>query len=133
MKKLFVPKPQLITLELLRSRCSKTINNFLKKSFPHIADSIHTDNQIDMYSHDVINMDVIKSRLRNSVGSNFESQMISICNSFINNADEECNKFHRNIHFGSRSCDVRMVMLNYVSYELLKLDLVALSKKESVS
>jgi hypothetical protein len=59
--------------------------------------------------------------------------MISICNHFIDNADEECNRFFRNNHFGSRSCDARMAMLNYVSYELLKLDLVALSKKESVS
>jgi hypothetical protein len=130
MKKLSVPKHQLITLDLLRSRCSKTINNFLKKSFPHIADSIHTDNQIDMVSHEVISMDVIKSRLRNSVGSNFEPQMISICNSFIDNADQECFNYSR---LFTRYNDNRNVMLNYVSYELLKLDLVALSKKESVS
>ena len=130
MKKLFVPKPQLITLELLRSRCSKTINNFLKESFPNIADSIHTDNQIDMVSHEVISVDVIKSRLRNSVGSNFEPQMISICNGFIDNVDNESRKYSR---LFSRYTDNRIVMLNYVSYELLKLDLVALSKKESVS
>ena len=130
MKKLSVPQHQLIKLDLLRSRCSKTINNFLKKSFPNIADSIHTDNQIDMVSHEVISFDVIKSRLRNSVGSNFEQQMISICNSFIDNADQECHKYSR---LFSRYTDNRNVMLNYVSYELLKLDLVALSKKESVS
>jgi len=130
MKKLSVPQHQLIKLDLLRSRCSKTINNFLKESFPNIADSIHTDNQIDMVSHEVISMDVIKSRLRNSVGSNFEPQMISICNSFIDNVDNESRKYSR---LFSRYTDNRIVMLNYVSYELLKLDLVALSKKESVS
>ena len=75
-------------------------------------------------------MDVIKSRLRNSVGSNFEPQMISICNSFIDNVDNESRKYSR---LFSRYTDNRIVMLNYVSYELLKLDLVALSKKESVS